>query len=347
MKKLLQVLCGEPSEIPPIWLMRQAGRYLPEYRATRTKAGSFLDLCYSPELAAEVTLQPLRRFDFDAAILFADILLIADALGQEVSFVEGKGPVLSPPIRRREDLTCLRPSGEIHERLAPVYETVRLVREAIPGHVALIGFAGAPWTVATYMAAGGGSSDQAAAREWMYRDPEGFGALIDLLTEATLEYLDRQIAAGAEVIKIFDTWAGVLPAERFDRYVTQPTRRIVEALGERWPDVPVIGFPRCSGANYLTFAAETGVAGVALDTSVPLSWARTHLVEAAGGRLVLQGNLDPMLLVTGGEALKEAVRGMVREMTGVPYIVNAGHGITPDADPENVATLVRVVREGI
>lgn len=343
-KKLLRVLAGEAVEMPPVWLMRQAGRYLPEYRRVRARAGSFLDLCYDPVLAEEVTLQPIRRFGLDAAILFADILLVPHALGQELRFAQGEGPRLAPPIRDRAALARLRPVEAIHETLAPVYETVRRLRASLPPEVALIGFAGAPWTVASYMVAGRGTPDQAPAREWMYRDPEGFAALIDLLTDATIEYLSRQIAAGAEAVKIFDSWAGVLSADRFRAHVMAPARRIVAALAERHPGVPVIGFPRGAGPLYIEYARASGVAAVALDTAVPLEWARAELSPPSGAGVAVQGNLDPMLLVTGGEPLRTAVRAAAAAMRGVPWICNLGHGITPEARPANVAALVETLR---
>lgn len=350
MKRLLRALNGEALDVPPIWLMRQAGRYLPEYQAVRARAGGFLDLCYSPELAEEVTLQPVRRFGFDAAILFADILLVPHALGQKLWFVEGEGPRLEP-VDSRLAIGRLKPVDEIDAVLAPVYETVRRLAGSLPGDVALIGFAGAPWTVATYMVAGRGTADQGPARQWMYADPEAFGWLIDRITEATIHYLGRQIEAGAEAVKLFDSWAGVLAPEMFARFAVDPTRRIVAALGERFPSVPVIGFPRGAGAMYPNFARNTGVAAIALDSSVPLTWARAEMSPGENrrdngdtGGVTLQGNLDPILMVTGGEALTETARRMVTAMRGAPYIFNLGHGITPDAAPENVARLVRAVR---
>jgi len=339
MKKLLRVLKGEALEVPPVWLMRQAGRYLPEYRATRARAGSFLDLCYTPELAEEVTLQPIRRFGFDAAILFADILLVPHALGQRLSFAEGEGPRLVP-LADRAGLNRLRQTDEIDATLAPVYETVKRLSCSLPEEVALIGFAGAPWTVATYMVAGRGTPDQGPAREWMYRDPEGFALLVDRLTDATIHYLDRQIAAGAESVKLFDSWAGSLAPDMFRRFAIEPARRIVTELGRRHPGVPVIGFPRGAGAMYAEFARDTGVSGVALDSSVPLEWARAELSRG----VALQGNLDPMLMVTGGEMLTETAKAMVAAMAGAPYVFNLGHGITPEADPANVERLLRAVR---
>ena len=338
-KTLLRVLSGEAVSPPPIWLMRQAGRYLPEYREVREKVGGFLDLCYSPELAEEVTLQPIRRFGFDAAILFADILLVPHALGQEVSFVAGEGPRLEP-VADRQKLGRLRPADEIDETLAPVYTTVSRLKHALPEDTTLIGFAGAPWTVATYMVAGQGTTDQAPARRWSYTDPEGFSALIDRVTEATIHYLGRQIEAGAEVVMLFDTWAGALAPGPFRRFVLEPTHRIVRTLKAGHPGVPVIGFPRGAAAMAGTYAAQTGINALAADTATPLDW----LDGQVPPRVALQGNLDPMLLVTGGEALTETARRMVEDMDGRPYVFNLGHGITPDADPANVEALIAAVR---
>ncbi|MEM1345045.1 MAG: uroporphyrinogen decarboxylase [Pseudomonadota bacterium] len=338
MKRLLRALNGEPLSPPPAWLMRQAGRYLPEYRATRAKAGSFLDLCYTPELAEEVTLQPIRRFGFDAAILFADILLIPQALGQRLEFVTGEGPRLDR-IESRAGLSALKPLDEIDETLSPVYETVARLAHSLPEETTLIGFAGAPWTVASYMVAGQGTPDQGPARTWMYRDPEGFAQLIDRITEATIHYLSRQIEAGAEVAKLFDSWAGTLAPQPFQRFAVEPAAKIVAALNERHPGVPIIGFPRGAGAGYASFAAAVPTEAVALDTTVDLAWAR----GAMPGK-TLQGNLDPLLMVLGGDALTETTRAMVASMQGHPYIFNLGHGITPEADPANVELLLRAIR---
>jgi len=347
MKRLLRVLDGEALDVPPVWLMRQAGRYLPEYRSVRARAGSFLDLCYTPELAEEVTLQPIRRFGFDAAIVFADILLVPHALGQELRFVEGEGPRLEP-VPDVAALGRLKPVDEIDEVLAPIYETVVRLARSLPDEVALIGFAGAPWTVATYMVAGRGTADQGPARAWMYRDPEGFARLIDLITQATIHYLGRQIEAGAEVVKLFDSWAGSLAPEMFARFAIEPARKIVAALRARHPAVPVIGFPRGAGAMYPEFAAATGVAAVALDSAVPLGWARKAMSPAGAAPgtpgVVLQGNLDPMLMVIGGAALTETAKTVVAAMRGAPHIFNLGHGITPDADPAHVEQLLRAIR---
>jgi uroporphyrinogen decarboxylase len=337
-KRLLRVLAGEAVSPPPIWLMRQAGRYLPEYRKVREKAGSFLDLCYTPELAAEVTLQPVRRFGFDAAILFADILLVPHALGLELSFVEGEGPRLAWP-GGRIDTAILRRAEEVDATLSPVYATVRELRRTMPAETALIGFAGAPWTVATYMVAGRGTPDQAPARRLAFADPACLEALIARVTEATVRYLDGQVAAGAEVVMLFDSWAGALTPPAFERLAVQPVRRIVDELRARHPDVPVIGFPRGAGALYAGYGAATGVDAVGLDAQVPLGWARAVLPRTA-----LQGNLDPVLMVVGGAAMAEEARRIVREMEGHPHIFNLGHGITPDADPRHVEALIRAVR---
>jgi uroporphyrinogen decarboxylase len=337
--RMMRALAGEAQAVPPVWLMRQAGRYLPEYRATRAKAGSFLELCYTPELAAEVTLQPIRRFGFDAAILFADILLVPQALGAELAFVEGEGPRLSC-IEGAADLARLRPSDEIDGTIAPIYETVRLLKDRLPPDVPLIGFAGAPWTVATYMIAGRGTGDQAPARALIYREPATFDALIELLTTATTHYLARQIEAGADIVKLFDSWAGALPGPLFARYAIEPARRIAEALRARYPGVPFIGFPRGAGAGYLAYAEATDAACVALDTSVDPAWAAAALQP----QRCVQGNLDPLLLVTGGDALVAATRRLVEAFAGGAHVFNLGHGITPDADPRNVELLLRTIR---
>ncbi len=340
-KTILRALTGERLPVPPIWLMRQAGRYLPEYRATRAQAGDFLSLCYTPELAAEVTLQPIRRFGFDAAILFADILLIAQALGAELWFETGEGPRLST-IAGSADLARLKPVDAIDETLAPVYETVRILARALPAEVTLIGFAGAPWTVATYMIAGRGTRDQGPAHALMAADPATFDTLIDRLTEATIAYLSAQIAAGAEVVKLFDSWAGSLKGAAFDRYAVAPVRRIIAALKARHPGVPVIAFPREAGAAYEGFARATGADCVALDNSVPAEWAAAH-VQRDG---YVQGKMDPRHMVTGGPEMLAEARRIVRAFAGGPHIFNLGHGITPDADPDNVARLVAAVRGG-
>ncbi|MFH1805719.1 MAG: uroporphyrinogen decarboxylase [Pseudomonadota bacterium] len=337
-KRFLRALAGETLAIPPIWLMRQAGRYLPEYRATRTQAGSFLDLCYNPKLACEVTLQPLRRYDFDAAILFSDILVIPQALGQELAFKQGEGPQLDP-IRDASGLSRLN-IDKIHETLAPVYETVSLLSDAIPAHTALIGFAGAPWTVATYMVEGKGSKDFANIRRFAYGDPEGFSRLIDILVEATTQYLLRQIAAGAECIQLFETWGGVLSENGFHRWVIEPTKRIVANLKAVHPDVPVIGFPRGAGLHLIDFKTITGVDAVGLDSGVPLKWVAENLQKLGP----VQGNLDPMYLITGGDEMLAEVRRILDMLGNGPFIFNLGHGITPETPPENVGLLVDYIR---
>jgi uroporphyrinogen decarboxylase len=337
-KPLLRALAGERLERPPWWLMRQAGRYLPEYRALRAKARDFVDFCLTPELAAEATLQPVRRFGMDAAILFADILLVPLALGQQLGFGEG-GPQLEA-IGDRNAVERLNGAG-IGSHLEPVCETIRRCRAELSEETTLIGFAGAPWTVATYMVEGGGSRDFLQVKSWAYRDPEGFQALIDVLTEATIAYLGMQIAAGADVVQLFDSWAGVLPEDGFTRWVIEPTRRVMAALRRNHPEVPVIGFPRGAGLLYERYAAECGVTALGLDTSVPVGFARDRLQT----RLPVQGNLDPVLLVTGGEALERAVREIRAELGVGPFVFNLGHGVFPQTPPENVTVLSRLLAE--
>jgi uroporphyrinogen decarboxylase len=338
-KKILRALAGDQQAIPPTWMMRQAGRYLPEYRATRAKAGDFLSLCYTPELAAEVTLQPIRRYGFDAAILFADILLIAQALGADLWFSTGEGPRLST-ITGAADLARLKPVDQIDATLAPVYETVRILARALPRETTLMGFAGAPWTVATYMIAGRGTPDQAPAHALMQADPATFDALIDVLTLATIEYLSAQITAGAEVVKLFDSWAGSLKGDAFTRYALEPTRRIIAALKARHPGVPVIAFPREAGQGYIGFAKATGADCVALDNSVSADWAAKH-VQVDG---CVQGNLDPKYMVLGGPDLVTETQRIVRAFAQGPHIFNLGHGITPEADPDNVQRMLDAIR---
>ncbi|MCK0169170.1 uroporphyrinogen decarboxylase [Jannaschia sp. S6380] len=339
-KPLLRSLAGETLPVPPIWMMRQAGRYLPEYKATRAEAGDFLSLCYNPDLATEVTLQPIRRFGFDAAILFADILLVPQALGADLWFVTGEGPRLST-VTSRADFDRLKPAADVHETLAPVYQTVRNLAGALPPEVALIGFAGAPWTVATYMIAGQGTPDQGPAHALKAEDRATFEALIDRLTEATIEYLSAQIEAGAEVVKLFDSWAGSLRGEDFARYAVAPAKAIVAALKARHPDVPVVTFPREAGEGYIGFHAATGADCVAVDDSVDAEWVADH-VQPAG---CVQGNLASRHMVSGGEALVSEVRRIRDALSGGPHIFNLGHGITPDADPGNVALMIETLRE--
>jgi uroporphyrinogen decarboxylase len=324
-KKLMRALAGETQKVPPVWMMRQAGRYLPEYRATRAKAGDFLSLCYTPELAAEVTLQPIRRYGFDAAILFADILLLPQALGADLWFVTGEGPRLST-ITTPEELKALKPVEAIHETLNPVYETVRILSRELPAETAFIGFAGAPWTVATYMIAGRGTPDQGPAHALKEADRATFEALLARITEGTIEYLSKQIEAGAEVVKLFDSWASSLNGEDFDRYAMAPARQIIAGAGEKY-----VGFARATGADC-----------VALDQSVSAEWAAEH-VQVDG---CVQGNLDPRHMVTGGQELIDETRRIVKAFSKGPHIFNLGHGITPDADPDNVQLMLDTIREG-
>jgi len=318
--------------------MRQAGRYLPEYREVRSRVSGFLELCYTPELAVEVTLQPIRRYGFDAAILFSDILVVPDALGQPVRFVEGEGPRLEP-VRSAEEVARLEPD-RLHEHLAPVYETVRRLRRELPPEVALIGFAGAPWTVATYMVEGGSSRDFARVRGWGVAEPVGFGALIRLVTEATIEYLVKQVEAGAEALQLFDSWAGVLSEDEFGRWAIEPMRQIVDAVKARCPGVPIIGFPRGAGVMYARYVEEAGIDAVSLDSSVPLRWA----AETLQPRVTVQGNLDPLLLLSGGEPMKRGARRILEELGGGPMVFNLGHGVIKETPPEHVAELLEIVR---
>ena len=339
MKKLMRALAGEAQEVPPIWMMRQAGRYLPEYRATRAQAGDFLSLCYNPELAAEVTFQPIRRFGFDAAILFADILLIPQALGADLWFVTGEGPRLSI-VTSAEDLGKLGPVEDIHETLSPIYETVKILAEGLPKDVALIGFAGAPWTVATYMIAGKGTPDQGPAHALKAENPAVFDALMARIEAATIEYLSMQIQAGAEVVKLFDSWAGSLKGADFQTYALEPARRIIAALKARHPAVPVIAFPREAGAGYIGFAKATGADCVALDNSVSPDWGARN-VQPDG---CVQGNLASHHMVTGGEALVSETRAIVEAFKGGPHIFNLGHGITPDGKADHVQLMIDTIR---
>lgn len=338
-KSILRALAGETLPTPPIWMMRQAGRYLPEYRATRAEAGDFLSLCYNSELAAEVTLQPIRRYGFDAAILFADILLLPQALGAELWFETGEGPRMST-ITDATGLKTMKPADAIHDHLAPVYETVRILARELPPETTLIGFAGAPWTVATYMIAGRGTPDQAPAHLLKSQDRATFEAIIDRLTEATIEYLSMQVEAGAEVVKLFDSWAGSLQVDDFDAYSLAPMRKITQALKDRHPGLPVIAFPRGAGERYVGAHAATGADCIALDDGVTAAWAAEN-VQTAG---CVQGNLASSHMVTGGDTLVQETRKIVKALSNGPHIFNLGHGITPDADPENVQLMIDTVR---
>ena len=335
--KLLRVLAGEAVYPPPIWIMRQAGRYLPEYRETRKAAGSFLDLCLTPELATEVTLQPIRRFDFDAAILFSDILIVPHALGQKVRFEEGQGPILEPLCSGWGELEV----GLADGRFAPIYETVRRVRRELDSRKALIGFCGAPWTVATYMVAGRGGDEQLPARRLALDDPDQFQALVDTLVDVSARYLVGQIRAGADVVKIFDSWAGVLDEEGFERWCIAPIRAIVNKVRGEVPTARIIAFPRGAGARLQRFSTETKADGVAVDWMTPIRLAR----EIVPSPVALQGNLDPLRLIAGGKALDTAVDAILSAMRGRAHIFNLGHGITPDTPLAHVARLVERVRK--
>ena len=342
-KPLLRVLAGETVWPPPMWLMRQAGRYLPEYRATRAEAGDFIRLCTSPELAAEVTLQPIRRYGFDAAILFSDRLMLPWCMGQDLRFAEGEGPVMTP-IRDAAALAQLDP-GAMLAHAAPILETVRLVRHALDSHaprVALIGFAGGPFTVACYMVDGRGSKDFAVTRSLAFADPALFGRVIRLLVDSTIEYLAAQVEAGAETVMLFDSWAGLLSPAQFRRWVIEPTAAIVRGLRKRYPALPIIGFARLAGPLLTEYAARTGVQCLGMDTSMEPRWAAQAVVPTQA----LQGNLDPLAVVTGGAAMEVEARSILGAMRGRPYIFNLGHGIVPQTSPDHVAALVRLVRAG-
>lgn len=333
---MLDVLRGKAVFPPPLWMMRQAGRYLPEYRETRKRAGSFLDLCYNPDLAVEVTLQPIERFGFDASILFSDILVVPHALGRDVRFEEGRGPLLTP-ITATEILALN--SETFHVNLSPVYETVRRLRAKLPDETTLIGFCGAPWTVATYMIAGHGTPDQAPARLFAYREPEAFQQLLKVLADHSAAYLIRQIEAGADVVQIFDSWSGVLDDASFEQFCMQPVAEIVRQVRAVHPDVPIIGFPKGAGARYQSYREKTGVTGLGIDWTVPLAAAKA--LQHSGA---VQGNLDPLRLVAGGKALSDGVDAILKTLGDGPLIFNLGHGITPETAVAHVEAMVKQVR---
>jgi len=338
-KPLLAVLRGERRDPPPIWMMRQAGRYLPEYRRMREERGSFLDLVYDSDAAAEITLQPLKRFpELDAAILFSDILIVPFAIGQNLTFVAGEGPRLTPPLisGKLEDLT------PYPARLDPIYETVRRVKAQLDPSKTLIGFAGSPWTVASYMVAGAGSRDQADARRLAYADPGAFGAIVGRIEDVTLDYLSGQIAAGAEAVQLFDSWAGSLSPAHFERWVIGPTARLVEKLKARHPKIPIIGFPKGAGGKLRAYAQKTGVRALGLDETVDPIWVAREVPK----RLPLQGNLDPLALLAGGEALRDAVKRILDAFADRPHIFNLGHGILQETPIAHVEELLRLVKGG-
>jgi uroporphyrinogen decarboxylase len=344
-KPILRALRGEAVWPPPMWLMRQAGRYLPEYREVRAEAGDFIALCTAPDLAAEVTLQPIRRYGFDAAILFSDILMVPWAMGQPLRFAEGEGPVLTP-VRDAEAFARLGGPETVVEKAAPIFETVRLVRQALDAHapkVTLIGFAGSPFTVACYMVDGKGGGVFPETRQLAFADPQAFGRLIRQLTEATAEYLLAQVEAGAEVLMLFDSWAGLLPPAQFRRWSIEPTAALVRLLRKRLPPgFPIIGFPRLAGPMLAEYAARTGVQALGMDTGMDPRWAATAVAPGQA----LQGNLDPLALIAGGVALEAETRSILGAMRGRPFIFNLGHGIERVTPTENVSALVRIVRGG-
>jgi len=340
-KTILRALAGERQETPPIWMMRQAGRYLPEYRATRAEAGDFLSLCYNSDLAAEVTLQPIRRYGFDAAILFADILLLPQALGVDLWFETGEGPRMSTTTTA-DELAGLRATADIHETLNPIYETVRILSRELPRETTLIGFAGAPWTVATYMIAGRGTKDQGPAHALKAENHAVFEGILERLTEATIEYLSKQIEAGAEVVKLFDSWAGSLKGEDFVNYALKPAAKITQALKQRHPGIPVIAFPREAGDGYIGFAKATGADCIAIDNSVSAEWVAQNVQPDS----CVQGNLASSHMVTGGDDLIQETKRIVNALKGGPHIFNLGHGITPDANPDNVQIMIDTIRNG-
>ena len=337
-KPLLQVLAGQRPERTPIWLMRQAGRYLPEYWEVRSQAKDFLDFCFRPELAVEATLQPLRRFDLDAAIVFSDILVIPLALGQEVAFEKGRGPVLEA-LESPADLARLSPE-DLEDRLGRVYETLEGVAGALPPGKALIGFAGAPWTLASYMIEGQSSRDFARLKAFAYGAPEAFARLIELLVEAVSRHLIAQVRAGAEALQLFDSWAGVLPGPELRAWSLEPAVEIARRVAAACPDTPLIAFPRGAGLGYEAFAEAGCFSGLALDTTLPLDWAAERLQP----KTVVQGNLDPVKLLVGGAALSQGVERILASLGQGPFIFNLGHGVLPPTPPEHVAALVEAVR---
>ncbi len=336
---LNEALGGKASERPPVWLMRQAGRYLPEYRELRKNTGSFLNLCYSPRLAAEATLQPIKRFDFDAAIIFSDILVIPDALGQSVSFQEGIGPLLDS-LTGFDDLKKLN-QKKISDRLNPVYEAIQITREKLPEEKALIGFAGAPWTISTYMIEGGTSRDFLKTKSWAFSKPLEFSGLIDILVDAISEHLISQIEAGATTLQIFDSWAGMLPEQEFDQWCLKPIKKIVYCVKEKHPGIPIIVFPRLAGEGYIKIAEIEGVSAVSLDQTVSLNWAKKTLQS----KVTVQGNLDPVYLLAGGKVMRDEIARILKAFSTGPFVFNLGHGVLPTTPLEHVSELCKFISD--
>ena len=342
MKPFLKVLNNQKADHIPCWFMRQAGRYLPEYRALRKEAGGFLNMVYNPENASEITMQPIRRFKMDAAILFSDILVIPQALGQKLEFLTGEGPKLEK-VSKEEDLKILDVNN-IDSVLSPVYETIKLTRKKLThegfDQTALIGFAGSPWTVATYMVEGGGSKTYENVKAWAYGHPESFQKLIDILISSTTHYLIKQIEAGVEALQLFDSWSSVLDEENFDKWVIEPTAQIVANVREQYPDIPIIGFPRGAGTMSKNYAEKTGITAIGLDFTMPLGWARDNLQNT----MPVQGNLDPVTLLTGGKALETAALHILDTLRDKPFVFNLGHGVIKETPPEHVEQLVNIIR---
>ncbi len=337
-KKMLVTLNGQKTTTPPLWLMRQAGRHLKEYLEIREKAKNFLEFCYTPDLAVEATLQPIRRYGFDAAILFSDILVIPDALGQQVEFVPGTGPKLEA-ISSFDELEKLSKDG-LHDHLSPVYEAIGKICCELPEETILIGFAGAPWTIATYVVEGGGSKNYQKTRKWAYDAPDEFGVLIDILVDATADHLIRQIESGVEVVQLFDSWAGVLPPSQFVKWSIEPAKKIITRIRAKHPDIPIIGFPRGAGLLYQRFVQETGVNAISIDATVPVTWAAKNLQPYC----VVQGNLDNLALLTGGPAMEAEVAHILAAFADGPFIFNLGHGILPETPVPHVKKLIELVR---
>lgn len=338
-KKILASLSGLQQDIPPIWMMRQAGRYLPEYRAVRQNLGGFLDLCYSPKDACEVTLQPIRRFDFDAAILFSDILVVPHALGQKIWFVENEGPRLEP-IQTPKDIDVLN-RIDFQKKISPIYETVERIKTDLPKSCALIGFAGSPWTVATYMIEGGSSRDFSKVKKWAFENPKSFKKLLSLLADVTAEYLINQVKSGVEVIQLFDSWAGIAAGNYFTQWIIQPTQQLIKNVRLIYPDVPIIGFPKGAGLYYDAYVNQTSVNAIGLDTTLPLDYVRDKLQKICP----VQGNLDPIMLLTGGTVMHQQIKLILDHLGSGPFIFNLGHGIVKETPIDHVIDLISTIRE--